>query len=981
MAEVLVLLARGFEEIEAVTVIDVLRRAGVHVTAMAVEEREVSGSRGVVVVADAILAEVKDDSFDLVYLPGGLESMERLAADPRIGDLLRRHLEGGGKVAAICASTFALHAHGLLADEARITSHPSVSEELKAYRYLEDRGGGRRTHHHLARSGHGHGAGARSGRDPGRIGRAGGAGKYHVDARGCSMTRRCTTHKKTGSGLAHNRRKRGTGVWVCLLVVLLLAGSSSIAGQTRDRAEVSPAGATNAEPTVPSTVASVPSSPPIQRLIVLGFDGADPRLLRQYMASGELPGFQALKERGSFLDLETTSPAQSPVSWSSIITGLNPGKTGIYGFVELEDDTRAIRYTLTRWADRPLPETGDRTFMTLGVGLILGLLIWASVRFVGIRGKAAVVAGLLGGGVLAAGTGVFLFSMVPVALPTIEPVRDGEPFYKTLADQGIAAVALQAPMDAPPAAAPGLRVLCGLGVPDITGADASWAVYTSRIMPVEQTPTGGRVVLLESLQGVNQVDVLGPVNPFVQRELRQLEAKEVQGYEAYEQQKARVEELRQRLRTRIPMTIRWKPGDRKVELAWPGVDPVTLEVGAWSPFIPVTFRSSSLVASHGLLRFYLDRADAELRLYQEPIGWDPRHPSPQVPLSTPADYVQTLARDAHAGLFETAGWACATNAFRDRMIGEEAFVEDVMAGMRKREALLRYELEQKDWRCLFAVFTGVDRLQHMLWRHIDETHPAHRPEEAAAGQKRFLEIYKAMDRLVSMILRFYVDDRTALVVISDHGFAPFRWSVNLNTWLREEGYLTTREGVETPASFTQPFATVDWSRTRAFAYGLGQIRINVKRNEHDTRGIVPPAERASLAAEIATRLKTLQHRGRPVVPRVDLRDEVYHGPHRDRAPDLVPGLTRGYRVSGATVYGGVPSRIIEADEDLWSGDHCSVSPDQIPGILLTSRPLASDRARGMDMAPSVLSWLGAVVPEDLDGRALSLAPGSGVEKQ
>jgi protein deglycase len=139
MAEVLVLLARGFEEIEAVTVIDVLRRAGVHVTAMAVEEREVSGSRGVVVVADAILAAVKDDSFDLVYLPGGLESMERLAADPRIGDLLRRHLEGGGKIAAICASTFALHAHGLLPDGARITSHPSVSEDLKSYRYLEDR--------------------------------------------------------------------------------------------------------------------------------------------------------------------------------------------------------------------------------------------------------------------------------------------------------------------------------------------------------------------------------------------------------------------------------------------------------------------------------------------------------------------------------------------------------------------------------------------------------------------------------------------------------------------------------------------------------------------------------------------------------------------------------------------------------------------------------------------------------------------------
>jgi 4-methyl-5(b-hydroxyethyl)-thiazole monophosphate biosynthesis len=139
MPEVLVLLAKGFEEIEAVTVVDVLRRSGVRVTTAAIHEREVPGSRGITVLADVRLADIDARSFDLVFLPGGAEGMERLAADPRVGDALRAHAERGGRLAAICAGTFALHAHGLIPAGARITSHPSVAEDLARFDYVEDR--------------------------------------------------------------------------------------------------------------------------------------------------------------------------------------------------------------------------------------------------------------------------------------------------------------------------------------------------------------------------------------------------------------------------------------------------------------------------------------------------------------------------------------------------------------------------------------------------------------------------------------------------------------------------------------------------------------------------------------------------------------------------------------------------------------------------------------------------------------------------
>jgi len=716
---------------------------------------------------------------------------------------------------------------------------------------------------------------------------------------------------------------------------------------------------------------------PVDRLIVLGFDGADPALLEQYMAAGELPGFKALRDRGRFLRLQTTSPAQSPVSWSSIITGQNPGKTGIFGFVQLDEGRKGgpprLRYTLTGWKEHALPSTGNRLYMAVGAGLVLGLLIWVLVKLVGFRARVAVLGGLIAGGSLVVATAYFLFSLVPESLPATIRIRDGKPFYQILAEQGHPAVALEAPMDAPPPAVAGLRILSGLGVPDIAGGDSSWAVYTSEILPVQRTPTGGRVVLLESLEGQNDVELLGPPDPFVRADLERLERTEVRDFEGYRKHRSRIEDLRRRLRTAVKMNIRWKPGDRQVGLTLPGLETVTLEPGAWSAFLPVTFRAGALVAFRGLVRFHLDRADAELRLYQEPIAWDPRHPNPQVPVSQPPHYASHLAKQENVGLFETMGWACATNAFRDRMISEKAFVEDVMGGMQRRVAMLRHELEQKDWRCLFAVFTGVDRLQHMLWRHLDARHPAHRPADAASGRPALLEMYKAMDRVVSMVSGYYLDDRTGLIVLSDHGFASFRWNVNLNTWLEQQGYLVLESSARSTATFERPFPGIDWKRTRAFAYGLGQIRINLKGRDVAGAGGVEPEAYSALVAEIAERLKRLEHEGKRVVHRVDTRDASYHGPHLDAAPDLLPGFIRGYRVSGATIYGEVPARIFEPNEALWSGDHCSVAPDLVPGVFLTSLPLQTSEVHAVDVAPTILALLGVDAGSaGFDGRVLEM---------
>ncbi|MCS7080815.1 MAG: DJ-1/PfpI family protein [Chloracidobacterium sp.] len=130
MPKVLVPLAEGFEEMEAVIVVDVLRRADIAVvTAALTDNRTVTGSHGIPVVADTTLAAVMEDHFDAVVLPGGLPGATNLRDDPRIAEIVRRTVEQDGWAAAICAAPLALAAFGVLRGKA-FTSHPSVRDRL-----------------------------------------------------------------------------------------------------------------------------------------------------------------------------------------------------------------------------------------------------------------------------------------------------------------------------------------------------------------------------------------------------------------------------------------------------------------------------------------------------------------------------------------------------------------------------------------------------------------------------------------------------------------------------------------------------------------------------------------------------------------------------------------------------------------------------------------------------------------------------------
>jgi len=137
MKTVCVPLAPGFEEIEAVTIIDVLRRAGITVTVAGTEQGPIRGSHGITITPDTTIDQVDADALDMIALPGGMPGTLHLRDSTRVRALVERVAARGRYTAAICAAPMVLAAAGLLAGK-RVTSHPSVREQITGSTYREE---------------------------------------------------------------------------------------------------------------------------------------------------------------------------------------------------------------------------------------------------------------------------------------------------------------------------------------------------------------------------------------------------------------------------------------------------------------------------------------------------------------------------------------------------------------------------------------------------------------------------------------------------------------------------------------------------------------------------------------------------------------------------------------------------------------------------------------------------------------------------
>jgi len=136
MAKVVIILADGFEELEAVAIIDVLRRAGIGIVSAGLHEGPVSSARNIKVIPDTIIDTITSDDFDMLVLPGGMPGASNLNADERVGKLIRDFNGKGKMMGAICAAPYVLANAGIL-DGKRVTSYPSFKDRLGAAIYEE----------------------------------------------------------------------------------------------------------------------------------------------------------------------------------------------------------------------------------------------------------------------------------------------------------------------------------------------------------------------------------------------------------------------------------------------------------------------------------------------------------------------------------------------------------------------------------------------------------------------------------------------------------------------------------------------------------------------------------------------------------------------------------------------------------------------------------------------------------------------------
>ena len=150
-------------------------------------------------------------------------------------------------------------------------------------------------------------------------------------------------------------------------------------------------------------------------------------------------------------------------------------------------------------------------------------------------------------------------------------------------------------------------------------------------------------------------------------------------------------------------------------------------------------------------------------------------------------------------------------------------------------------------RGLLFYYTGnVDQVSHVMWKTLDPEHPAYDPEVDPKYADLIENLYVGLDDMVGHTLE-NMDEDTTLIVMSDHGFASFRRSFDLNAWLKEKGYLV----VKNPDMENDPgmFVNVDWAHTQAYSLGINGLYINLRGREKD--GIVAEGQQKALIDKIS----------------------------------------------------------------------------------------------------------------------------------
>jgi predicted AlkP superfamily phosphohydrolase/phosphomutase len=529
-----------------------------------------------------------------------------------------------------------------------------------------------------------------------------------------------------------------------------------------------------------------------------------------------------------------------------------------------------------------------------------------------------------------------------LAPPRVVNQRKGTPIWHTLSQAGVPSVVLRCPCTFPPDQLNG-HMLAGVGVPDLRGSQNKGTFYTqdSNAKPCES----------------EQLVVLGPGSDLRTYVIGPRNTRKSPAIDAT-----------------CSIRIRVNSDSRNLEIETGGT-PKRIEVPekSWSEWVRFKFKISMLQSVTGIARFYVRQIAPKVEFYVSALHFDPA--APLFPVSAPANYASELAD--RIGLFSTLGMAEDHNGLNNGRFDETAYLAQCELIIAERERLMRFELDRLSEGLFFLVYDTPDRVQHMLWHFRDPEHPGYQPDLARDFSTLVEQHYARCDRLLTPVFD-KCDENTLFIVLSDHGFNSFRRAFDTNTWLWQNGLLALKNGTKPSKDLGDAFSKVDWSRTYAYAVGLGGIYLNFKGRERD--GILEQGTEADRVRNaIQTGLAGIADKAtqRPAIRNVLRREDLYSGPYVANAPDLLVNFHPGFRVSWQSAVGGFANSLIENNMRRWSGDHI-VDPQAVPGILFANKSLdtlqfthsaagAEKQPHITDLAPAILIHLGVPVPPTPSG--------------
>lgn len=537
-----------------------------------------------------------------------------------------------------------------------------------------------------------------------------------------------------------------------------------------------------------------------------------------------------------------------------------------------------------------------------------------------------------------------------------ESNRSGLAFWTIMRDHGVPADVYRMPINFPVEPALGVS-FPGMLTPAVDSAYGEASFYTSKIV----VSTSDKVIQVQERGGRIRTQLLGPNNPFKDDNPREV----------------------------VPLDIFIDRESQTAALDLEG-QVLLLQPGEWSDFISVNFSMLPMGAMDmaGVVRFYLRSIEPEFELYASPINVDPRNPIS--PVSEPQDASAELA-DA-IGTYYTQGMAEDVNSLKAKTITDEEFMAQANLVYTERGRMLDYALDRytasDDGGLLFFYYSTVDLCGHMMWRHSDESHPFHEDHiasedsswwsgrEGSTWKDVVHDLYLKMDPVLGKI-RERVGEDTLILVMSDHGFAPYNRKFSLNTWLLENGYLVLKEGEERelPEGYDDHSevhigSAVDWSKTRAYGMGFNGLYLNLDGREG--QGIVQPGEVDALLAELKQKLEAIRddedNGSAVVVPNADLGKDVYTGARMAEAPDILVGYNSGYGNSDEASLGRIPHEVLSDNlGGTFNGSHL-MDPRVVSGTLLTNGVVKNQSPRLQDLTVELLRQY-EIEPDPLmDGR-------------